>query len=136
MVALYYKVIMNIIKRVVAVVEIVLVFPAALFMSALFLRNCQPPPYEPAQSARRLVDWFAGHPVLCLDVFLIAMPLAAFVIGCATVVRGWRADAKLREAALEMAAVMRAHAAALLVAGATALAGGILGIVALHLITD
>jgi hypothetical protein len=133
---LHYKVMMKMIKRAIAVVEVVLVFPAALFMAALFLRNCQPPPYEPAQLARRLVDWFSVRPFLCLDIFLIAMPLAAFVIGCATVLRGWRSDAKLRAAATEMVAVVRAHAAALLVAGATVVAAGILGIVALHLITD
>ena len=61
-------------------------------MTALFVRNLQPAPYKPAQSARRLVEWFSARPHLDLHLFLIALPLAAFVIGCATVLRSWRSD--------------------------------------------
>lgn len=127
---------MNTIRRSIATLELVLIFPGALFMTALFVRNIQPPPYEPAQTARRLVDWFAGHTVLALYVFLMALPLAAFVIGCVTVLRTWRTDAQLRQAALQTLATVRANLAALLIAGATVVAGGILAIVALHAITD
>ncbi len=133
---LYYKVKMKKIGRAIALLELLLVFPAALFMTALFVRNCQPPPYEPAQTARRLVDWYAARPFLCLDIFLIAMPLVAFVIGGATVLRHWRNDPDLRQAAREAILVLRAHTASVLIAAATLLAGGILAIVALHLITD
>jgi hypothetical protein len=44
------------IKRPTAILELLLVFPGALFMAALFARNLQPAPFEPAQSVRRLVD--------------------------------------------------------------------------------
>ena len=71
-----------------------------------------------------------------LDVFLIAMPLTAFVIGCASVLRSWRGDAELRQAALRTLAAARAHLATLLIAGATLVAGSVLAIVALHVITD
>jgi len=127
---------MSTIKRTIAAAELLLVFPAALFMTALFMRNVQPEPYEPARSARRLVDWFSAHPHLGLDVSLIAMPLAALVLGCATVLRAWRNDAELRQAALATIAVVRAHLATLLIAVATLTAGGILAIVGLHMITD
>jgi hypothetical protein len=105
-------------------------------MTALFARNVQPPPYEPAQTARRLVDWYAARPVLGLDIFLIAMPLLALGLGGAILLRHWRADAELREAAGHAVLVLRAHLAAVLIAAATLLAGGILAIVALHMITD
>jgi hypothetical protein len=134
--ALQYKVLMNAIKRTIATVELLLVFPAVLFMTALFVRNFQPPPYEPAQTARRMVDWFSARPFLGLDIFLIALPFAVFVIGCATVLRSWRSDAQLREAALQTLAAVRAHLAALLILGATLLAGAILAIVAIHVIPD
>jgi hypothetical protein len=124
------------IKRTIAITELCLVFPAALFMTALFVRDIQPAPYEPAQTARRLVDWFSARPFLGLDILLIALPLAAFVIGCATLLRSWRNDAVLRQAALELLAAVRAHGAALLIVGATLMAGGILAIVAMHMITD
>jgi hypothetical protein len=123
-------------KRLLAAFELLLVFPASLFMAALFLRNVQPEPYEPAQSARRLVDWFSARPFLCLDIFLIAFPLAAFAIGCASVLRGWRHDAELRRAVLQIWTAVRGHCAAVLIAAATLIAGSILAIVAVHVITD
>src|SRR5260370_12672485 len=87
---------MNTIRRYIATVEFLFVLPASLFMTALFLRNIQPPQYEPAQTARRLVDWFSARPLLGLDVCLIALPFTALVIGCASVARSWRRDPQLR----------------------------------------
>jgi hypothetical protein len=127
---------MKTIKRTIATAELLLVFPAALFMTALFVRNLQPEQYEPARTALRLVEWFSVRPVLGLYVFLIALPLAAFIIGGTVVLRSWRGDAELRRAALGTLAIVRAHLATLLIAGATLMAGGILAIVALHVITD
>ena len=123
-------------RRVVAAIELVFVFPATLFMTALFVRNLQPGQYEPAHSARRLVDWYSARPRLGLDVFLVAMPFAVLVLGCATLLTRWRSDGKLRLAAIETLAAIRSQLAVLLIAGATVLAGGILAIVALHVITD
>jgi hypothetical protein len=127
---------MNTIRRYIATLELLFIFPASLFMLALFVRNIQPPPYEPAQTARRLVDWFSARPFLALDIFLIALPFAAFLIGCATLLRGWRADAQLRQAALDTLAAVRANLAALIIVVATLLAGSILAIVVMHVITD
>ena len=131
-----YKAYMNTFKRSIAFLEWVLVIPGTLFMTALFVRNLQPAPYEPAQSARRLVEWFSARPFLCLDIFLITLPFAALVIGGATVLRAWRGEAEIRRAAVETLATVRAHLAFALIAGATLVAGGILAIVALHVITD
>jgi hypothetical protein len=127
---------MKTIKRTIATAELLLVFPAVLFMTALFARNLQPEQYEPARTALRLVEWFSVRPVLGLYVFLMALPLAAFIIGGTVVLRSWRGDAELRRAALETLAIVRAHLATLLIAGATLVAGAILAIVAMHVITD
>ena len=127
---------MNSTKRFVAILEWLLVLPAALFMSALFIREIQPPPYEPAQTARRLVDWFAASPHIGLGVFLIMMPLAAFVTGGLTVVFSWRRDPQLRRDASALLSAVRPHLSALVIAAATLLSGGILAVVALHMITD
>jgi len=132
---LYYKVSVKG-KRNIAILELLLVFPAALFMTALFVRNIQPAPYQPAETARQLVAWFSARPHLGLHVCLIALPFAAFVLGCATLLRSWRDDALLRKAVMEMLAAVRTHLSALLIAAATLTAGGILAIVAVHLITD
>ena len=122
---------MKTIKPAIAIVELLLVFPAALFMTALFLREVQP-----LAQTGRLVEWFSHHVILGLSVFLIAMPLAAFVGGCAIVLRNWHSDAEFRRAALAILTTARAHLATLLVAGATLMAGGILALVAMHMITD
>jgi ABC-type Fe3+ transport system permease subunit len=128
---LWYKVIMKTINRTIAIIELLLVFPAALFMAALFLREVQP-----LAQTGRLVEWFSQHVVLGLYVFLIAMPLAAFVIGCAMVLRGWRKDLEFRRATLEVFTAVRAHVTSLLIAGVTLMAGGILVIVAMHMIGE
>src|ERR1700686_772564 len=106
---------MNTIKRTIAAAELLLVFPATLFMTALFVRNLQPTQYEPAHSAKLLVEWFSARPRLGLEVFLIAMPFAVLVIGCATVLRSWRSDAGLRQATLQTLVAVRAHLATLLI---------------------
>lgn len=135
-ITLYYKVHVKAINRTIAIVELLLILPGVLFMTALFVRNFQLPPYEPAQSARLVVHWFSTRPHLGLHVFLAGMPFAAFVIGCVTVLRTWRSDANLRLAALQTLAAVRSQGAAVLIAVSTLLAGGILAIVALHMISD
>ena len=122
---------MKTIKPALAILELLLVSPAALFMAALFLREVQP-----LAQTGRLVDWFSHHVILGLYVFLIAMPLAAFVLGCTIVPYSWRSDPEFRRATLAALTAARAHVATLLVAVATVMAGSILAIVALHLITE
>ncbi len=127
---------MKAVRRSIAAAELLLILPAVLFMTSLFLRSVQPLQYEPARTAQRVVDWYATRPHLGLWVLLIALPLAVLATGCATLVRNWSADAELRRAAWQTIAAVRAHLATLFVAVATLIAGGILAIVALHLLAD
>ena len=53
---------MKTIPRFIAVLELLLIFPAVLFMSSLFVRSIQPLQYEPAHMAQRIVDWYAASP--------------------------------------------------------------------------
>jgi len=122
---------MKTIKQSFAIIELLLIFPAALFMIALFLREVQP-----LAQTGLLVEWFSHHVVLGLDVFLIAMPLTAFIVGSTIVLRNWRSDVEFRRATLEIFSTVRAHVASILIAGATLMAGGILVIVAMHMITE
>lgn len=127
---------MNAIRRSLAALELLLVFPAALFMAALFVRNIQPTQYEPAHTAQLIVDWYAARTHVGLWLFLVALPLAVLIIGAPTLLRAWRRDSDLRESTLRVLALIRAHAATLLIACTTATAFGILAIVALHVMTD
>jgi cytochrome b561 len=127
---------MKTIKPTIAAAEVVLIFPAALFMTSLFVRELQPLQYEPAHTAQRIVDWYAARVHMGLWVLLIALPLTVLATGCATLLRAWRGNAELRQTARQTIAAIRAHLATLLVAAATLAAGGILAIVALHMLTD
>lgn len=123
-------------RRSLAVLELLLVFPAMLFMAALFARSIQPIDYEPARTAQRIIDWYASSVHIGLWLLLIALPLTVLSIGATTLMRAWRRDRTFRDAALQMFSVIRAHAAMLLIACATFASGGILAVVALHLMTD
>jgi len=127
---------MRTIHRTIPTAEVLLVLPATLFLLALFVRNLQPVPYEPATTARHLVEWFAAHPPVGLQLFLIALPFAAFVLGGATLLGSWRRDEELRQATARTLATVRAHLATLLIAGATLVAAGALGVVFLHMAAD
>jgi len=119
-----------------ASLEVALIFPAALFMTALFVRNLQPEPFEPAHSAGRIVAWYAARTHLGLWVFLIGLPFAVLATGSVSLLRSWRGDAALRTAARELAGTVRSYFAVVVVALATAGSAAILAIVALHMITD
>src|SRR5215472_16191208 len=107
---------MNTLKRAIAATELVLIFPAALFMTALFVRNLQPLQYEPAHTAQRIVTWYSLRPHLGLWVLLIALPFAVLVTGSATLLRTWRSELEVREAARRILAAIREHLATLLIA--------------------
>lgn len=127
---------MKTILRSVAALELLFVFPAVLFMTALFARNIQPLQYEPAHTAQRIVDCYAASPHIGLWVLLIALPLAVVVIGSATLIREWHRNQELRVATLKVIGFIRSQAPSILIAGASAMALGILAIVALHVLTD
>lgn len=123
-------------RRSLAALELLLVCPAVLFMIALFARNLQPQQFEPAHTARLIVDWYAARTQVGLWLFLIAFPLTVLIVGAVTLLREWRRDESLCDAARKMLGIVRAHVATLLIAVTTATAFGILAIVALHVITD
>ena len=127
---------MKTIKPSLAAAEVLLVFPAALFMAALFVRELQPVQYEPAHTAQQILDWYAARVHLGLWVLLIALPLTVLVTGSVALVRAWKLSAELRQATRQTLAAARTHLATLFVAAATLAAFGFLAIVALHLISD
>lgn len=122
-------------RRALATLEVALIFPATLFMTALFMRSVQPRQFEPAHTAQQIVDWYAARTGVGLWLFLIGLPVAVLAIGCLSLVRNWRTDPALREAALEFAGTSRRHLAVLIIALATCVSAAILGVVVLHLIT-
>lgn len=127
---------MRLAKYSIAVTELLLVIPAALFFAALFMRNVQPQQYEPAHTAQLIVTWYAARPRIGLWIFLIGLPLIVLVTGFPTVVHSWTHDAALRQATRETLAALKRHFAIATVTAATLLAAAMLAIVALHVLTD
>jgi hypothetical protein len=121
--------------RVIAFLELVLIFPAALFMTALLLRNPQPLQFAVARSAQQLVMWYAGR-MWTLWVLLFGLPLVVLVSGCAELVRNWNRDISVSLTSQKSLALVREHLASLFIAATTLIAGVILAIVVLHVLAN
>ena len=121
--------------RIIAALQLVLLFPAVLFMTSLVVRELQPQQYEPAHSAQQVVMWYAAR-MWSLWILLLALPIAVLVTGCATLLRNWNRDAAVSTAARQLLGVIRAQFSTLVIAAATLAAGGILTIVVLHMLAD
>jgi hypothetical protein len=121
--------------RIIAAAQLILIFPAALFMTALVVRSLQPVQYEPAHSAQQVVMWYAAR-MWSLWILLLALPMAVLVTGCATLLQGWKRGTTLPQAVRQSLTAIRSHLATLFVAATTLVAGGILAIVVLHMMAD
>jgi hypothetical protein len=121
--------------RVIAIMELVLIFPAVLFMTALVLRNLQPLQYEPARSAQQLVMWYAGR-MWTLWFLLLGLPLIVLVSGCAELLRSYNRDIFLPLTSQKSLAMVRAHLSSLFIAATTLMAVVILAIVVLHVLAN
>jgi hypothetical protein len=121
--------------RVIAAMELVLIFPSALFMTALVLRNLEPLQYEPARSAQQLVMWYAGR-MWTLWFLLFSLPLLVLVSGCAELLRSYNRDIVPPLTSRKLFAMVRAHSSSLFIAATTLMAGVILAIVVLHVLAN
>ena len=126
---------MHIPKSAIAAAQLVLLFPAGLFMLALLARDLSPLLYEPAYTAQVIVAWYAGR-IWTLWVLLIFLPLAALVIGCGTLLQHWVAAAKAHQTTPQPSGTLHIQPATLMVAALTFSAGIILGVVALHMLMN
>jgi hypothetical protein len=119
-------------KRALAATQLLLMFPAILFMGALVLRQLLPLQYEPAHTAHRIVMWYAGR-LWTLWALLITLPLAVLVTGCIMLRRSWSNVPELPHRAQQRLATIYADRAMLFVAMMTLTAGVVLAIVAMHM---
>jgi hypothetical protein len=118
--------------RVIAVLELVLILPAVLFMTALALRNLQSLQFVPAQ---QLVMWYAGR-MWTLWVLLFGLPFIVLVSGCAELVRNWKRNISVSLTSQKSLTMALAHLASLVIAATTLIAGVILAIVGLHVLAN
>jgi hypothetical protein len=118
--------------RIIAFVQLVLLFPAALFMASLVVRNLGPLKYEPAHNAQQIVMWYAGR-VWTLRVLLFALPCLVLVSGCLALRSRIRDTEHLR--GQRSLASSRPYWPVRLVSVTTVLSAGILAIVGFHALT-
>src|SRR5258708_32130320 len=91
-------------KRALAAAQLLLMFPAILFMGALVVRQVSPLQHEPAHTAGRIVMWYAGR-MWTLWALLITLPLAVLVTGCVMLLRSWSTVPELHRARQVLAAL-------------------------------
>ena len=115
---------MNTTKRLLAATELLLLSPAVLFLTALFVRGLQPLQDEPAHTANQIAMWYAGRQ-WTLWALLIVLPLVVLVTGSATLLRGRNDRVESRQ-----------PLATGLVAVATLTAGAILVRVGVHVLAS
>ena len=120
--------------RTVAIVQTALIFPAALFLTSVLVGVGDPPQYELAHVARRIVAWYAGKR-WTLELLLILLPLAALAAGGATLLQTWSGEPHAGTPRTSLAA-MPAPIATLFVGWATLTSMGILAVVALHMMAN
>ena len=118
--------------RTIAFLQLVLIFPAGLFMASLVVRNLGPLQYEPAHTAQQIVMWYAER-LWTLWVLLFALPCMVFVSGCVafrTRIRDTEQQNRLRS--LDSA---RPHWLVSFLSVTTVASAGVLVIVVLHALT-
>jgi hypothetical protein len=120
-----------------AVSEWLLVLPAAVLLAAAALRQLQPPQYEPARTSWLIFEWTTGHISRAGAALLfLGLPGLVVIMGCTALLRIWGENETFRQDVMSAVEVLRRHAAIALMTIATLLAGSILAVAAVHIITD
>jgi hypothetical protein len=120
-------------QRIVAVTGLAFIFPAALFMAALLLRDLLPAQHDLARTAQQLIMWYAVR-MWTLWLLLLALPFAALILGCSALVGHWN-DAT-RYSGQDLLAKVRWDAPTILISTTTVGAGVILARVVLHMLAN
>lgn len=134
--ALLYKARMSLTNDVIAALALALVCPALLFAAALFVRQVAPPESEPAQSAQRIVTWYAAHPQLSLWVLLFLLPISSFGVGLAGLLRTWGENPHFRGYAWRLLMAIPNHWPAMSIGGATILSAAVVVMITAHLFRE
>lgn len=116
---------MNNNNRIIAVTELVLILPAALFLMAVLARYLQPLHYD----AQQIVTWYSGRQ-WTLWVLLICLPFTVLLTGCFTLLRNSIGGNEKLQAASQLSA------ATWIIVVTTLASGVILAVVGLHMLAN
>lgn len=118
-----------------AAAQLLLIFPALLFMGALVVRNLSLLQDGPAHAARQIVMWYAER-MWTLWVLLIALPIGVLITGCVLFSGSYSGNAGLPQFAKRALAVIRENGGMSVVAVLTLTAVTILIVVFLHMLAN
>ncbi len=121
-------------KRTIAVINLLFLSPAALFMMALIIRGL-PLQSESARTAQQIVMWYADR-FWTLWVLLICLPLFALIIAGVTLLRVWKQEARPRSAEQRSFVAIYIRPSSLVIAVEALAAAIILGVVAIHMLMN
>ncbi len=118
--------------RTLALLQLLLIFPAALFMASLVVRDVGPMTSESAHTAEQIVMWYAGKG-WTLRVLLFALPCTVLISGCAVLRTRYR-DTVLLGSRRSLASSLSLWPARM-VAVTTVASAGIVVVVGFHVLT-
>ncbi len=117
-------------RRIIAATELVLIFPAALFLTAVVARHLQL-----LQFAQEIVTWYSVRQ-WTLWILLIGLPFAALFNGCIVLLRNSNDGIDEGQIAKHPFAAIRTQLPTQIIAAATLAAGLILAVVVLHMLAN
>jgi len=115
--------------------QLVLIIPAALFMTAVLVTAGDTPKYDLARLAQRIDIWYSGR-IWTLWLLLLALPCIVLIAGCATLLATWKHDVEVLHSSGRSLATIQAPLATLGVVGTTFASAAILAIVMLHMLAN
>jgi hypothetical protein len=121
--------------RLVASLQVALIFPAILFLTAVLVGAGDPPQYELARAAQAIVTWYAAR-MWTLWLLLLILPLAVLAAGCVALLGSWNRAVEPPIARRRAVALLPAPVATFFVAGTTFTSAGILVVVVLHMLAN
>ncbi len=122
-------------RRIIAATELALIFPAALFLTAVVARHLQLLQYEPAHIAQEIVTWYSVR-YWTLWVLLIGLPFAALLNGCIVLLPNSNDRTDEGQIAKQPFAAICTQLPTQIIAAATLAAGLILAVVVLHMLAN
>ena len=117
-------------RRIVAAAELALIFPAALFLTAVVARHL-----EPLEFAQEIVTWYSVR-YWTLWVLLIGLPIGALFSGCVVLLGNSSEGTDGAQIAKHPFTAIRTELPTQIIAAATLSAGLILVVVVLHMLAN
>jgi hypothetical protein len=123
--------------RAFAVMECLLICPAAFFILIATLHSMRPGEYELLHSSAIIFEWMTSH-LTRIDaaIMFIIFPAVAFTLGIATLLQSWQQDELFRWDAMAFAAVLRRNWHFIIVGVGAVTGVAILAAAVVHMITD